>query len=166
MRLPIVISATLLLSLGMNLPIMAETTVEIAPTQSVTNNNLNLRRLRFNRYLWNRTNISNYRITVSNSCFCTAESRGPVVITVRNGAITSVTLVATGQAVDPQLFQRYGTITSLFNVIQDAINRKAFSLDVRYDPKLGYPTQISVDYDSRIADEEIFLTIENFQKIK
>ncbi|MBW4607427.1 MAG: hypothetical protein KME22_09430 [Hassallia sp. WJT32-NPBG1] len=27
----------------------------------------------------------------------------------------------------------------------------------------GYPTKINIDYDSQIADEEEFLTIENLQ---
>ncbi len=164
MRLPIIISATLLLSLGINLPAISQTNAEKA--QCPTNNNLDLRQLRFNRGLWDKANISNYRITVSNSCFCIPDARGPVVIEVRNGQTSSITSVATGQPVNPQFFEKYRTIPKLFNVIQDAINRKAFNLDISYDPKLGYPTQINIDYDSQIADEEIFLTIENFQQIK
>jgi Family of unknown function (DUF6174) len=164
MRLPIIISATLLLSLGINLPAISQTTAE--KVQCPRNHNLNLRQLKFNRSLWDQANISNYRITVSNSCFCIPDARGPVVIEVRNGQTTSITSVATGKPVNPQFFEKYRTIPKLFNVVQDAINREAFSLDVRYDPKLGYPTQINIDYDSQIADEEIFLTIENFQQIK
>jgi Family of unknown function (DUF6174) len=164
MRLPIIISATLLLSLGINIPAISQTTAE--KVQCSRNNNLNLRQLKFNRSLWDQANISNYRITVSNSCFCIPDARGPVVIEVRNGQTTSITSVATGQPVNPQFFEKYKTIPKLFNVIQDAIARKAFSIDVSYDPKLGYPTQINIDYDSQIADEEIFLTIENFQQIK
>ncbi|MEH2061997.1 MAG: DUF6174 domain-containing protein [Nostoc sp.] len=165
MRLPIIISATLLLSLGLNLPAMSQTPAE--RTQYQTNNNSNfrlLRRLNFNRGLWNQKNIYNYRYTFSNSCFCIGEARGPVVIEVRNGQTTSITL--DGKPVNPQFFEKYNTIPKLFNVIQDAINRKAYSLNVQYDPKLGYPTQINVDYNSQIADEEIFLTIEKFQIIK
>ncbi|MEH2024286.1 DUF6174 domain-containing protein [Nostoc sp.] len=166
MRLPIIISATLLLSLGLNLPAMSETSAEKAQCQRQTNNNLNFRRLRFNSRLWDQANISNYRITVSNSCFCIPDARGPVVIEVRNGRTASITSVATGKPINPQFFEKYNTIPKLFNVIQDAINRKAYSLDVRYNAKLGYPTQINIDYDSQIADEEIYLTIENFQEIK
>ncbi|WP_338421770.1 DUF6174 domain-containing protein [Nostoc flagelliforme] len=127
---------------------------------------MNSRRLRFNKGLWDRANIYNYHITVSNSCFCITDARGPVVIRVRNGQPTSITSVATGQPVNPQFFQKYDTIPELFNVIQDAINRKAYNVDVEYNAKLGYPTKINIDYDSRIADEEIFLTIENFQELK
>ncbi len=166
MRLPIIISATLLLSLGLNLTVISKTPAEKAQYQTQTNNNLNSRRLRFNKRLWEQANIYNYRITVSNSCFCIPDARGPVVIQVRNGQTTSITSVATGKPVNPQFFQKYDTIPELFNVIQDAINRKASNLDVEYNAKLGYPTKINIDYSSQIADEEIFLTIENFQELK
>ncbi|MEH2416560.1 DUF6174 domain-containing protein [Nostoc sp.] len=168
MRLPMIISAGLLLSLGLNLPVMSKSPIEIA--QSPASNNLNLRRLEkrleFNRRFWNQQNISNYDYELSNSCFCIPDARGPVVIKVRNGQTSSITSVATGKAVNPQLFQNYNTIPKLFNVIQDAINRKAFSLNVRYSAKFGYPTQIDIDYNSQIADEEKYLTIENFKEIK
>ncbi|MBN3923799.1 DUF6174 domain-containing protein [Nostoc sp. NMS4] len=166
MRLPIIISGTLLLSLSLNLPAMSETTADKPQCQTQTNNNLNSRRLFFNSRLWERANISNYRITVSNSCFCIPDARGPVIIEVRNGQPTSITSVATGKPVNPEFFQKYNTIPKLFNVIQDAIKRKAYNLNVEYNAKLGYPTKINIDYDSKIADEEIFLTIENFQEIK
>ena len=167
MRLPIIISAGLLLSLGLNLPVMSKSPIEIA--QSPASNNLNLRRaekrLEFNRRFWNQQNISNYDYTLSNSCFCIGDARGPVVIKVRNGQTSSITSVATGKDVK-EYFQNYNTIPKLFDVIQDGINRKAFSLNVRYNARFGYPTQIDIDYNSQIADEERYLTIENFKVIK
>jgi hypothetical protein len=165
MRLPIIITASLLLSLGLNLPVMSQSASKTAGCRET--NNLNSRRLNFNRRLWDQQNISNYRYTFSNGCFCTQEARGPVVIEVRNRKTTSIISVATGKPVDnPEFFQNYNTIPKLFNVIEDAINRKAYSLDIDYSPKVGYPTKINIDYNSQIADEEIYLTIENFEKIK
>ncbi|MEH2325667.1 MAG: DUF6174 domain-containing protein [Nostoc sp.] len=168
MRLPMIISAGLLLSFGLNLPVMSKSPIEIA--QSPPKNNLNLKqlqkRLEFNRRFWNQQNISNYRYELSNSCFCISDARGPVVIEVRNGQTTSITSVATGKPVNREYFQNYNTIPKLFDVIQDAINRKAFSLNVRYNARFGYPTQIDIDYNSQIADEEKYLTIENFKVIK
>ena len=165
MRLSIVISAGLLILLGLNVPVMSQAPIEIA--QSPVRNNLNQRKLQFNRNLWNKQNILNYRYTFSNSCFCIPEARGPVVIEVRNGKTTSITSVETGQPVtNPEYFQNYNTIPKLFNVIQDAIARQTYSLDVNYAAKDGYPTQINIDYNAQIADEELFLTIENFQVIR
>ncbi len=140
MRLPIILSAGLLLSFGLNLPVMSKSPIEI--TQSPASKNLNSRRLKFNRDLWNRQNISNYRYTFSNGCFCIGDARGLVVIEVRNGQTTFITSVATGKAVNPELFQNYNTIPKLFGVIEDAINRKASSLNMRYSARFGYPTQI------------------------
>ncbi|MEH2249576.1 DUF6174 domain-containing protein [Nostoc sp.] len=168
MRLPIIISAGLLLSLGLNLPVMSKSPIEIA--QSPTSNNWNLKRLQkrleFNRRFWNQRNISNYDYTLSNSCFCIADARGPVVIKVRNGQTISVISVDTGKPVNPEYFQKYNTIPKLFDVIKDAINRKAYSLNVWYSARFGYPTKIEIDYNSQIADEEKYLTIENFKVIK
>ncbi|MBX9258737.1 hypothetical protein H1Q63_33260 [Desmonostoc muscorum CCALA 125] len=165
MRLSIIISVGLLLFPGLNLPVMSQPPIEIA--QSAASHNLNNRRLYFNRRLWEKQNISNYRYTFSNGCFCIPDARGPVIIEVRNGKKPLITSVATGQPVEnPEFFDKYNTIPKLFNVIQDAINRQASSLDVNYNPKLGYPTQINVDYNAQIADEEIYLTIENFEEIK
>jgi hypothetical protein len=164
MRSFIIITAGLFLSLGLNLPVMSQSSLETA--QIFNSNNLNSRLLQFNRRLWNQQNIDSYRYTFSNSCFCIPEARGPVVIEVRRGQTTSITSVETGEPVDPQFFQKYNTIPKLFNVIQEAISAKAFSLNVRYNAKLGYPTQIDIDYNSQIADEELYLTIENFEEIR
>ncbi len=164
MRLPVILSGGLLLSFGLNLPVMSKSPIEIA--QSPASKNLNLRLLNSNRRFWNQRNISSYDYTLSNSCFCIGDARGPVVIKVRNGQTTSITSVATGQPVNPEFFQNYNTIPKLFDVVQDAINRRAFSLNVQYNARFGYPTQINIDYNSQIADEEIFLTIENFKVIK
>jgi hypothetical protein len=164
MRLPVVINIGLMLFLGLNTPVLSQSPIDRSQSSAVSN--LNLRRFQFNRNLWNQRNISNYRYTLSNSCFCLPDARGPVVIEVRNGQTTSITSVATGQPVDPQFFQQYNTIPKLFDVIQDAIDRRAYSLNVRYNHRLGYPTQIDIDYSSQLADEEVYLSIENFQIIQ
>jgi Family of unknown function (DUF6174) len=165
MRLPIIISAGLLIFPALNLPVMSQPPIEIA--QAPIRTNLNQRKLQFNRRLWEKQNILNYRYTFSNGCFCIPDARGPVVIEVRNGKTRSITSVETGQPVtNPEYFQNYNTIPKLFNVIQDAIARQAFSLDVSYSAKYGYPTQINIDYNAQIADEELYLTIENFQVLR
>nr|WP_224093435.1 DUF6174 domain-containing protein [Nostoc sp. MS1] len=164
MRLSTSVSLGLLLFLSMTAPTMSQPAV--AKPQLVALSNLSTRQLYFNRNLWNKQNISNYRYTLSNSCFCIPEARGPVIIEVRNGQTTSITSVATGQPVNSEYFQNYNTIPKLFNLIQDAIARQASSLTVNYDTRRGYPTQINIDYSAQIADEELFLKIENFQVIQ
>jgi hypothetical protein len=165
MRLPIAIGAGLLISLSFNLPVFSKipTAIQISQAQP---SQKNAQILKSNLRLWKKQKIANYRYTLTRSCFCTVESRGPVVVEVRNGVTTSVTYVDTGAAADKELFKEYDTIPKLFGVIKDGINRKAANLTVNYDPKLGYPTQINIDYDFQIADEELYLTVENFEVIQ
>lgn len=165
MRLPIAITAGLLISLGLNAPVLSQVPTKIAQSIEIAAN-ASAGQLKNNRRLWNQQNISNYRYTLTRSCFCTAEARGPVIVEVRNGVTTSVTSVATGQPVSADLFKEYDTVPKLFNVIKDAIARKASSLTVEYNSTLGYPTKINIDYNAQIADEELYLTVENFEVIQ
>nr|WP_044501101.1 DUF6174 domain-containing protein [Nostoc sp. PCC 7107] len=161
MRWPVVISAALLMPLSLNTPAISQSTVETAQRSAANN----LQQLRFNRRLWNQQNIRNYRYTLSNSCFCVPEARGPVIITVKNGITTSITTTTGVPVSNPEFFERYKTIPKLFNVIADAIARRADNIDVQYKNQLGYPRQISIDYSFQQADEELYLTIENFQAL-
>lgn len=159
LRWAVVISAGLLIPINLTAPAISQTTVQ------TTQNKLAIANFRKNYLLWNQQNIRNYRYTLSNSCFCAPAARGPVIITVRNGITTSIT-TTTGEPVsNPEFFERYRTIPKLFNVIVDAIARRADRIDVQYNGQRGYPTQISIDYSFQIADEELFLTIENFQTL-
>lgn len=162
MRLPIFITTGLLLTLSLNAPVLSQP-VNPAP-QSPTIVNSQLKQLTANRQLWRKQNIRNYRYKFSRSCFCAPKARGPISVTVRKGRRTYLS-DGTGKPVERELFQQYDTVPKLFNLIEDAIAKKASNLTVQYDPKLGYPTQINIDYNSQIADEEIYLTIENLQKI-
>ncbi|MDM9382853.1 DUF6174 domain-containing protein [Chlorogloeopsis sp. ULAP01] len=163
MRLPIIVSVALLTSVSLSTPVMSQLPVQVVQLPAIAN--LNFDQLIINRRLWNQQNIYSYRYTLSRSCFCIPEARGPVVIEVRNGIATSITSVDTGMPVNREYFQKYDTIPQLFVLIRDAIARGASNLSVQYDPILGYPTQINIDYDSQIADEEEYLTIESFEKI-
>ncbi|MBD2295891.1 hypothetical protein H6G06_21040 [Anabaena sphaerica FACHB-251] len=165
MRLPIAIGAGLLISLSFNLPVFSKISTPIQVTQAQPSQK-NTQILKSNLRLWKKQKIANYRYTLTRSCFCTAEARGPIVIEVRNGVTTAVTYVATSKPADKELFKQYDTIPKLFDVIQDGINRKAASLTVKYHPKFGYPTQINIDYDFQMADEELYLTVEKFEVIK
>jgi Family of unknown function (DUF6174) len=164
MRLPIVISTILVAFLGLNVPVISQPPIQLAQTPAFTNSNL--RHFRTNRLLWRRQKIFNYRYEFTRSCNCLPKATELVVIEVRNGVTTSITSKETGQPVDAKLFQKYNTIPKLFNIIRNAIARRAANLTVEYDSKIGYPTQINIDYDSQIADDEIFFTIGNLQKIE
>ncbi|WP_207714036.1 DUF6174 domain-containing protein [Scytonema sp. UIC 10036] len=145
---------------------LTPTDAQVQLVQTVKNSNQqnanNSEELARNQKLWNTQGVLNYSYTLTKSCFCPPDARGPVVIEVSNGNTTSVTSVSTGQSVNREFFDKYDTIPKLFDAIADAIARRADSLKVKYDPAFGYPTQINIDYSYQMADEELFLTIENF----
>ncbi|WP_199332923.1 DUF6174 domain-containing protein [Nostoc sp. FACHB-190] len=134
--------------------------------QTPNPNDANSTQLKVNRQLWNQQKLNNYRFTFSRSCFCLPKATQPVVITVRNNQVASITPVNNNEPVDTELFQQYNSIPKLFGIIDDAIAKKASSLNVKYDPQFGYPTQINIDYNQQIADEEIYLTISNLEPLK
>ncbi|MDJ0735705.1 MAG: DUF6174 domain-containing protein [Nostocaceae cyanobacterium] len=164
MRLPIVMIAGLLLSVGFNTPVMSQfpPSSPTQPTQPTRISRSTIKQYRLNRRLWREQRISNYRYTLSRGCFCLPEARGPVVIEVRNGVTTSITS-ETGEKVNLELFARYNTIPKLFHLIRDAIAQRASRIDMEYDSTLGYPTDITIDYSFQIADEEEFITVEDLQ---
>ncbi|MDF5736240.1 MULTISPECIES: DUF6174 domain-containing protein [unclassified Nostoc] len=163
MRLPIAISALLVASLGLNAPVMSQPLIQVAQTPALTS--FTFEQFKINYKLWRRQRIPNYRYEFTRSCFCFPKATEPVIIEVRNGVTTSITSNETGLPVDGQLFQKYNTIPKLFNIIKNALIKKAANLTVQYAPIIGYPTQINIDYNSQIADDEIFFTIKNLQKI-
>ena len=126
----------------------------------------NAAQLQQNRRLWRNQNISSYRYTLRLGCNCLLEVTQPVVIEVRNGKVTSMVAANSGKPVNPEYFKNYNSIPRLFDVVHAALSKKAQRLSVTYHPTLGYPTQINIDYDQQMADEELYLTIDNLEVIR
>eukprot|EP00980_Cylindrotheca_fusiformis_P019374 scaffold6651_cov99-Cylindrotheca_fusiformis.AAC.3 len=109
--------------------------------------------------LWNSQGLKSYNYTYQRSCECPDEDTfaklvevvDNVVVAVDGVAVTSVERSATTATVPP-------TIDGLFDAIQDGINRMAFYLNVGYHPTYGYPNSIYIDYDEKIADDELIVS--------
>lgn len=68
--------------------------------------------------------------------------------------MASITEAESGAPYDGDPFMPV-TVDGLFAAIDDAIERDAARIDARYDPQLGYPLEIAIDFSERIADEEV-----------
>lgn len=104
---------------------------------------------------WQKTNASHYIYTLQRSCFCPPEFRKPMRIRVNNNDIKLVLLVPENTE-KPKNFAGAKTVDGLFTLIEQAMQRKAASIEVSYDARFGYPTSIAIDYDKRMADEEVY----------
>jgi Family of unknown function (DUF6174) len=105
------------------------------------------------RRLWASHHIDSYDVVLQRLCFC--GSILPAKLVVRDGTRISATVIETGEPVDDNVIEYYFTVTEMFDFIEDAIDRKAHTIDVEYDATYGFPRHVSIDYSLNIADEEM-----------
>ncbi|HSM58304.1 MAG TPA: DUF6174 domain-containing protein [Candidatus Sulfomarinibacteraceae bacterium] len=115
---------------------------------------------------WQAQGLDSYRYTLQVGCFCIEDVRRPVVIEVREGAVSSVTYADDGSAADPALFESYSSVEALFAVIDDAAAQDPARLDVVYDQTTGVPLSINIDISEQMADEELYLDVSNFEAVE
>ena len=101
-------------------------------------------RLASARARWTRVGPASYTYTIMRSCECTAESSGPVIVSVRDGVVESRRYAQTGASVTSQYATTFPAVEGLFALIDDAIARGTRPLTVQYDATLGYPTRIAL----------------------
>lgn len=111
------------------------------------------------RARWEDEGILAYRFTSVTSCECIAGFVGPVETEVRDGRIVAVTPLQGDEPVPEEQWAAFHTIEELFDWIEEAIERPAYQFDVTYDPALGYPTRINLDFDERVIDDEILVHV-------
>lgn len=106
-----------------------------------------------NRELWENRGFASYDLTVRQLCFCGFVE--PVRVMVRNGVRTGVIVVSSGDPVTAPFADHFPDVPGLFDIVEDAIERDAHELEVRYDPTLGVPVHIEIDYEENTIDEEV-----------
>ena len=102
---------------------------------------------------WESSGIVDYDYVGAWSCFCPEAYRAATQVTVRSGKVTGV-----GSA-DPDIDtipmpERFLSVEELFALVQDAITENAARIEVSYDETYGYPVELFIDHDERMADEE------------
>ena len=105
------------------------------------------------RSRWDAAGIVDYEYMFRRACECTGSVTRPMRVEVRGGSVAGATYRDTGESATNAT--GYPTVDDLFDLIDDAIDRGAQGLTVAYDGSLGYPTEISIDYDVEVADDEI-----------
>ena len=113
------------------------------------------------RARWAQTNASNYVFELQRSCFCAPDFVRPVRIEVLGGIVNSAVYVDTEEPVSP--LTSVPTIDDLFDEIQDAMDRMAFSVIADYDADMGYPTSVSIDFIENAIDDEMAFIVSSFQ---
>ena len=117
-----------------------------------------------NRGKWLSHYIADYTYEYERWCFC-RPSPGPIRLTVHDDSVIAAVVIATNDTLtDAEIAQAgFKTVDELFPVILDATASGADDLDVEYDPVLGYPRLIAIDYDEQTVDEEITYLASNLR---
>lgn len=107
------------------------------------------------RQRWAEAGLDNYDYQYQRQCFCLFDYVRPMAVQVRDGAVVSVVYAdEEGGPVAEEIAADVPTIDGLFALLQEAVDENAASLQATYDESLGYPQEVFVDYDFRLADEE------------
>jgi hypothetical protein len=110
---------------------------------------------------WLATPHRNYQFTLHTACFCLPEE--DIVMKVRNGLWASATYTPSGQAVPAaRLASLPTTVDALLALIDRAAALPAAVLTVTYNPNVGAPQSIYIDWVQNIADDEFTYTVSNF----
>lgn len=114
--------------------VKGEATKEKAAELELAQNNLNNAKL-----LWAKQNLITYTLTQKASCFCAPEYTRPIkysVISNRIYAEGAVYADGSGGAATGTMMPKLNTVDEALGMIQEAIDNKAESVTVQYDPIL------------------------------
>lgn len=112
------------------------------------------------RSRWESRSFADYTFETRRDCFCAPELTGPARITVVNDSITSVIDITADSVIPYPAAGNWYTVEDLFVVIDSAVHHPATSsIDVAYDPDLGYPTTLEISPRPEIADAGVRYTI-------
>lgn len=120
-----------------------------------------------NKEKWQDANISHYRYELFISCFCAFNEDMPLIIEVQDGKVVSMEFQS-GKEIDPslhELFDKYATIDRLFAELEADLNGAADKVVVEYDPTYGFPTKADIDFVEEAVDDELYLSISNFEEL-
>lgn len=101
-----------------------------------------------NRAKWAAAGINSYEYHYERVCFCPPASG---VVRVEQGRVVSVLLDESPGRVSTDTAD-FPTIEELFAGIQASIDANHASIEVEFDPALGYPTQVSIVTSYWITD--------------
>ncbi len=106
------------------------------------------------RERWENARPSAYEFAVERMCFCGVESRGPVRLRVQGTTAVERVYVDSGAPVAAELGEWFPTVDGLFDMLASALESDAHEVRATYDPVLGVPVDIWIDYMEFAVDEE------------
>lgn len=119
------------------------------------------------RQKWQEADISHYRFNLFIGCFCIFTQDMPLIIEVQNGEVVSMQYQSGNEidATNLEFFQSYATIDRIFDELEKNLGGEADEVTVTYDETYGFPTEVSIDFIQEAADDELYLTLSEFEAL-
>jgi hypothetical protein len=109
--------------------------------------------LRTHEALWSEHGASSYAVQIERRCLC--DDPYEVELEVVDGEIVSGVHVFSRDALTPAELAEQLALGDLFDVVEDALDRRVAGVSVSYDPQIGYVRQLYVDYDGSTTSDDV-----------
>lgn len=119
---------------------------------------------RASRTVWEARDLRSYSYLLRVNAFSLEGAAGAVRVEVTDG-VPTVIAPAGGEIPQGATFERFDTIPELFGLIEDAEARNAVVIRAEYDPAYGYPSDVYIDYEGQLADDEFGFVVTDFQPL-
>ena len=118
-----------------------------------------------NKEKWQDANITHYRYNLTLGCFCVFSQDIPLVIEVMDGNVVSMEYKNRNpiDTTNREFFERFSTIDRIFSELEADLAGAADEVTVTYDPTYGFPVEVTIDYVKEATDDELYLTISDFE---
>jgi len=118
------------------------------------------------RQLWQSQQVENYKWNERLSCFCAGVLEWDLFVkdNLKEKVEFDEINLHQGQTYD-DILEKAKTVEEAFDFIETLLSKEIASLIIEYDDQYGFPTEVNIDFDFQIADDEIVYLYKGFEII-
>lgn len=111
------------------------------------------------RTRWDDHRPAAYVYELRRTCTCSAEATGPARIRVRGTEVVERTYTESGAPVLAGAVGLFPSVDGLFDLLEDALEREAWQVQIAWDAESGAPLDFYIDYDGRYIEDDLGVRI-------
>ena len=118
------------------------------------------------RQLWQSQQVENYKWNERLSCFCAGVLEWDLFVkdNLKEKVEFDEINLHQGQTYD-NILEKAKTVEEAFDFIETLLSKEIASLIIEYDDQYGFPTEVNIDFDFQIADDETVYLYKGFEII-
>lgn len=103
---------------------------------------------------WSAMKLNSYEYEVTRLCFCAPGYTRSMRVRVSDGVVVSAIYTDDQMPVASEVLKSLNTIDGWFDLIAKGYEKPYFSVRVQFHPRQGYPQELFMDRNERVADDE------------